>query len=448
MKKFIPFIIAGVIILITIIASVIVINIPKTNQTKSTFVEINNTAYDIENMIIVNVNELEESEVRYNAEGLANNAEKKLAELGDKINADEKAKIEIEIENVKKTLEGTDTESIKTATEKLTKVFYEVVGEELVIEEELQEIDLEEIKKEETKTVSKDMPFYIRVNCQAQVVNIYKKDDNNEYTVPVKAMVCSTGSSTPSSGVYKIPGRRSRWRALYGGVYGQYVTNIVGAILFHSVPYLGNGDSGSLEYWEYDKLGYAASMGCVRLTVKDAKWIYENCGAGTQVEFYYDSNPGPLGKPTARKIENIPECRDWDPTDPDPANPWKYYNPAAEEKKENENSNTQVNAELVNSVISINEINNNINIISNTTTNTIENKVVNETVKTNTVTNTTKTENTVTNTVANSANTNTTKNDSKTNESKESVAENKTKTENTTGENKTNSTANNATNKL
>ena len=48
--------------------------------------------------------------------------------------------------------------------------------------------------------------------------------------------------------------------------------------------------------------GTAASMGCVRMTVEDAKWIYDNCKSGTTVEFYSSENPGPLGKPEAMKI--------------------------------------------------------------------------------------------------------------------------------------------------
>ena len=31
------------------------------------------------------------------------------------------------------------------------------------------------------------------------------------------------------------------------------------------------------------KLGRRASHGCIRLTVEDAKWIYDNCPAGTTV---------------------------------------------------------------------------------------------------------------------------------------------------------------------
>ncbi len=68
----------------------------------------------------------EEIEVRNNAESLVYNSQKTLDELGDKISGEEKAKVEEEIENVRKTLEGTNVEEIKEATEKLTKVFYDL----------------------------------------------------------------------------------------------------------------------------------------------------------------------------------------------------------------------------------------------------------------------------------------------------------------------------------
>ena len=123
---------------------------------------------------------------------------------------------------------------------------------------------------------------------------------------------------------------------MFGDVYGHYVTQITGNILFHSVPYLTRYDPGSLEYWEFDKLGTSASMGCVRLQIKDCKWIYENCSSGTIVEFYSDSNPGPLGKPSAPKISSNGDCRNWDPTDPDSSNPWNKKTIDEENKKQEE----------------------------------------------------------------------------------------------------------------
>ena len=82
-------------------------------------------------------------------------------------------------------------------------------------------------------------------------------------------------------------------------------------------------------------------MGCVRLTVKNAKWIYDNCATGTLVKFYEDSNPGPLGKPSEQKISSETEYRNWDPTDPDPNNPWKDYGKEEQPAEENVENTTQ-----------------------------------------------------------------------------------------------------------
>lgn len=166
-----------------------------------------------------------------------------------------------------------------------------------------------------------EYPYYIRINRALNVVNIYTLDENGIYSVPFRAMVCSTGDATPL-GTYNTT-IKYRWRALFGGVYGQYATRIVDSILFHSVPYFSE-DPSDLEYEEYNKLGTAASMGCVRLCVEDVLWIYNNCPIGTAVEFYDDwENPGPFGKPVPITIDVNDERRGWDPTDPDPNNPWK-----------------------------------------------------------------------------------------------------------------------------
>lgn len=190
--------------------------------------------------------------------------------------------------------------------------------------------------KDEKEIKDNKNKYYVKVNNQANVVTIYTKDSEGNYTVPVKAMVCSIGTATPTGGKYKLNGTKHRWHTLFGHtpgtyVYGQYTTAIVENILFHSVPYTTKGNPSTLEYAEYDKLGTKASAGCIRLTVQDAAWIYHNISTGTIVEFYYDSNPGPLGKPSAKKISWNTECRGWDPTDSNLSNPWKNSNSSKQE---------------------------------------------------------------------------------------------------------------------
>ena len=65
-------------------------------------------------------------EAKNNAASLIYNCEKTLSELGDKISSEEKAKVETEIENLKKVKDSDDIEAIKAATEKLTTTFYSV----------------------------------------------------------------------------------------------------------------------------------------------------------------------------------------------------------------------------------------------------------------------------------------------------------------------------------
>lgn len=182
---------------------------------------------------------------------------------------------------------------------------------------------------EPVSTTVSDKPYLIKINRKQNVVTVYSKDTSGAYTVPVKAFVCSAGRGTNTPlGTYHTSAKYT-WKILIGEVWGQYSTRIVGGVLFHSVPYTSK-DKNALEYWEYNRLGTNRSLGCIRLTVIDAKWIFDNCPLGTTVVIYESSDPGPLGKPSAPKIDTSLPFRGWDPTDPDPYNPWKNYTPATE----------------------------------------------------------------------------------------------------------------------
>ena len=161
-------------------------------------------------------------------------------------------------------------------------------------------------------------PYYIKLIRNQNVVLVYG-NDNGKYTKLVKVFTVSAGAQTPL-GVYRTSDKYV-WHQLVGNVWGQYSTRITGHILFHSVPYLKQ-TKDSLEYWEYNLLGTKRSLGCIRLTVIDAKWLYDNCPKGTKVEIF-DSGLNGINKPSIPKIDTSSPKRGWDPTDPDPANPWK-----------------------------------------------------------------------------------------------------------------------------
>ncbi len=162
--------------------------------------------------------------------------------------------------------------------------------------------------------------YTLQVNKATNVVTVFRSDGT-----PERAFVCSVGSATPI-GTFYTP-NKYRWHELDGPSYGQYCTRIVAGYLFHSVWYYRNGDYASQSYVQYNKLGTTASHGCVRLTVADAKWIYDNCPLGTKVTVMYGSSANdPLGKPAAIKVPNVREG--WDPTDPNPANPYSAAMPS------------------------------------------------------------------------------------------------------------------------
>ena len=180
----------------------------------------------------------------------------------------------------------------------------------------------EYVAQKEGDTANANAPYQLKVNRKQNIVIAYSKDADGKYTVPAKAMVCSVGTDglTPT-GTYNTSDRYA-WRLLSGNVYGQYATRISGPYLFHSVPY-NTQQKDDLEYEEYNKLGQAASLGCIRLSVEDAKWIYDNCPKGTTVVIYDSDAKEPLAKPTPIHIDRQDSRRGWDPTDPDPKNPWK-----------------------------------------------------------------------------------------------------------------------------
>ena len=156
----------------------------------------------------------------------------------------------------------------------------------------------------------KKKKMYIEVNRKCNTVTVY--EDSSKKT-PVIAFASSVGNPwtpTPTGTFHTL--EKYRWRTLMGPSYGQYSTRIVGGVLFHSVAGR-NMTPYNLSAYSYNKLGSAASHGCVRLCVRDAKWIYDHCELGTTVHIFDSDFSGPLGKP---KTIKIPSSQNWDPTDP------------------------------------------------------------------------------------------------------------------------------------
>ncbi len=152
-------------------------------------------------------------------------------------------------------------------------------------------------------------PYKIVTYKYQCITVVYARSSDGSYNLPVKAMICSPGYGTPE-GTYYSPSS-FRWLQMVGDTYAQWCTDIIGSYLYHTVPdwTLNNLD---LEVDEFNYLGSIRSLGCIRLLASDCKWIYDNTGAGQEIQITPYNN-SPVEKPANIYV---PSWHSWDPTDP------------------------------------------------------------------------------------------------------------------------------------
>lgn len=125
--------------------------------------------------------------------------------------------------------------------------------------------------------------FKLTVDVTNKVVKVYKK--SGDTYVLYRLMICTVGQSGYSTpkGTFSLTGYHVRFGYFSKyNCYAQYWSQINGQILFHSILF-SRQENSAYRVTSYNNLGKAASHGCVRLSVPDAKWVYENCPKGTQV---------------------------------------------------------------------------------------------------------------------------------------------------------------------
>ena len=154
--------------------------------------------------------------------------------------------------------------------------------------------------------------YKIIVDIAHQVTMIYTKDADGNHTIPHRYMLCSTGVNdcTPK-GTFKMDKYHVRFsQFVRDKSYGQYWTQIRGAIYFHTILY-DNFDTSTYREEIWNRLGTADSHGCVRLTVPDAKWMWFNIAPGT-VCVIRDGDPNDSATAAIRsqlKLAELPEER-------------------------------------------------------------------------------------------------------------------------------------------
>ena len=154
--------------------------------------------------------------------------------------------------------------------------------------------------------------YLLAVDITNQITRAYTYDEQGNYSVLVREMICSTGTTknpTPL-GTTVMPKSRARWGYFpTWGSHAQYLTRIDSANAFHSVLY-SHPNEKSLATSSFDALGTRQSHGCVRLTVSDAKWIYDNCEAGTLITVYESDVYDPEYTMTLKPTLNVQTLRE------------------------------------------------------------------------------------------------------------------------------------------
>ena len=180
--------------------------------------------------------------------------------------------------------------------------------------------------------------FKIVVNRAACCVTIYAYDSQKKgFIIPIKTCTVSVGRDTATVsgesgltttssytplGSYSISsnGQASKYSLKPmnepdgSTVYARWASHVVGNVYFHAIA-VGSKSHYALNPTTYNKLGSAASAGCIRMTVADAKWLYDYVAVGSQVKIEKGNSkqPGPLGKEAAIKVTG---SINYDPTDP------------------------------------------------------------------------------------------------------------------------------------
>ena len=183
--------------------------------------------------------------------------------------------------------------------------------------------------------------YAITINVDTGCLTVYTYNSQGTYNVGVRAMVCSIAEdssvydiinrrdNSDQSSFYHIDGKTGNsagWNSDEKGTYYRYRTSFSQdggeSLSFTSCAYKKKSVSALITE-EYNKLGTAYTDGDIRLSVNDAKWIFDNCPEGTQIGFVYDgNNQDRLGVPTPIRIADECDVRNWDPTDPDKKNPF------------------------------------------------------------------------------------------------------------------------------
>lgn len=163
----------------------------------------------------------------------------------------------------------------KISSAKLFREEYQGDDSEYTSNAILEAITIDNVNK---LTINSKTNYFIYLNLKEQITYIYEGSNNNWNLI--KEFPCSTGlegKETPK-GIFSITDRGEWFFSEEFGQGGKYWVQFMGDYLFHSIPF-DETQSVVLDY----TLGEPASHGCVRLSIEDEKWLYDNVPNDTKV---------------------------------------------------------------------------------------------------------------------------------------------------------------------
>ena len=122
----------------------------------------------------------------------------------------------------------------------------------------------------------------IWVDIDRQLTYVLKKNEGTESWLLERTIICSTGDnkSPTKTGIYKIKDGGEWFYSDYFNSGAMYWVPYSGSYLFHSVAMDKDRKITN------DTLGKKSSAGCIRMSVNDSKWFYENSPEGSTVFVY------------------------------------------------------------------------------------------------------------------------------------------------------------------
>ena len=129
--------------------------------------------------------------------------------------------------------------------------------------------------------ITSNTNYLVFVNIAEQKTYVYE-GSKNDWTLD-KTFTCSTGiegKETPV-GVFTVQNRAPWFFSPKYGQGGKYYVQFMGNYLFHSIPF----DSDKTTISD-PTLGVPASHGCIRLSVEDSKWLYDNVQNCSKIIIY------------------------------------------------------------------------------------------------------------------------------------------------------------------